>query len=668
MRFGIATRLGIGFGFLVLLMGALTYQSNTTVSFIAEQLRTMNETNSVKQRHAINFRGSVHDRAIAIRDVTLVTSQAERQEAIDLIEALAATYATNEVQLNAILASPTGGATDEERQMVADIADIQAQTNPLVAEIIALQNGGEGERARQLLLTEVRPLFDDWLAAINRFIDHQEALNGAIGGTVAQTTDNYQLTAVASIAVAIALSIAAAILAAVSITRPIQTLRTRIQSMSCGETNAGGTTVHRKDEIGDLARAVDALHHFIQNEAQSKANAEAERSANERALVERSAADQHALAQETNRIVERLGQALDAMAGGDLTARIDETFGVGLDGVRLSFNESIAKLSAALRSVGENARAIHAGSEEIRAAADDMSRRTEHQAASVEQTAAALEEITTTVSDSTKRAVEASQLVAKTKAAAEQSGSVVRSAVAAMSEIEKSSVEISNIIGLIDDIAFQTNLLALNAGVEAARAGEAGKGFAVVAQEVRELAQRSANAAREIKALITSSAQQVQSGVSLVGETGKALEIIVAEVQEINSHVAAIAESAREQSIGLKEINAAVNTMDQGTQQNAAMVEQSTAASHGLASEAAALSALLAQFKIGDEPAPVASPAAPQSQPHRSAAPAPRKADALSLPSLSPARALGRKLASAFGGGAAAAALADTNTQSWEEF
>jgi methyl-accepting chemotaxis protein len=216
----------------------------------------------------------------------------------------------------------------------------------------------------------------------------------------------------------------------------------------------------------------------------------------------------------------------------------------------------------------------------------------------VEETAAALEEITTTVKDSARRAEEVGRLVDRARGNAEQSGVIVEDAVRAMEGIEKSSSEISNIIGVIDEIAFQTNLLALNAGVEAARAGEAGKGFAVVAQEVRELAQRSANAAKEIKTLINASTSQVQSGVDLVGNAGKALETIVREVQEINRHIDAIVTSSREQSTGLQEINTAINTIDQGTQQNAAMVEEQTAASHGLASEAAALNDLLAQFQL----------------------------------------------------------------------
>lgn len=347
--------------------------------------------------------------------------------------------------------------------------------------------------------------------------------------------------------------------------------------------------------------------------------------------------------------VETLGVSLKALAGGDLMQSIDTAFPANLEILRVDFNESVQQLQKAMISVGSNAAAIAAAAEEIRHAADDLSKRTEQQAASVEETAAALDQITTTVADSSRRAEEAGQLVAKTRENAQQSGTVVKQAIEAMGAIERSSGEISNIIGVIDDIAFQTNLLALNAGVEAARAGEAGKGFAVVAQEVRELAQRSAKAAKEIKSLINNSGEQVKTGVSLVGRTGTALDEIVNQVLEINRNVTAIVEASREQSIGLREINAAVNTMDQGTQQNAAMVEESNAASHGLASEAEALNALLAQFKLGSNAGKSRPSAVTQA----------------SKPAASPARAMMNKVSRTFAAGNTALAA---SSDSWEEF
>ncbi|MBB5575544.1 globin-coupled sensor protein [Rhizobium paranaense] len=360
-------------------------------------------------------------------------------------------------------------------------------------------------------------------------------------------------------------------------------------------------------------------------------------------------AQAEAIAAEQKLVCDCFGRAMAAIVSKDISYRIHDDLPSAYHGLRDDFNNALEQLAGTVGQIEGAASQIHGGSQEIRSAADDLARRTEQQAASIEQTAAALEEITTTVKDSARRAEEAGQLVAKARLGAEKSGAIVRQAVAAMGAIDSSSREISNIIGVIDEIAFQTNLLALNAGVEAARAGDAGKGFAVVAQEVRELAQRSAKAAKEIKELINNSGEQVKAGVGLVGETGSALTVIVEEVKEIDHHIGAIVEAAREQSTALQEINTAVNAMDQSTQQNAAMVEESTAASHALVREVGRITQLLSEFNISRGRT---SDAQPRN----------RKSELQAPPS--PARELRSKIAKAFPthGNAAIA------TEGWEEF
>lgn len=591
---GVASRLTMGFALLLLLMMSLTIYSTTQVDEIDANLATINDVNSIKQRYAINFRGSVHDRAIAIRDVTLMTSESERREAIGLISKLAASYAENEL----LMVEAAKDASEQEKQILAEIAAIRGRANPLVDEIISLEESGNVESARKLLLERARPLFVQWLEAINMFIDYQEASNKTIGADVRNTASGFKSLAFTALGIAVALAITVAVLTARSIVNPLSKLQQSLKAMADGNLEGDHRLETRGDEIGMLARAVTAVRDAISLRAQEEANTKAKRDLLERRRLEAEAEERNIITAQTEDAVSQLALGLCALAQGDLTQQIDTPFIATLDKLRVDFNSSVQKLRTTMQNISANAAAIAAGAQQMRSVSDDLSRRTEQQAASVEETAAALEEITTTVSDASSRAQEAGQLVRRTKEGAERSGAIMRDAMQAMGKIEASASEISSIIGVIDEIAFQTNLLALNAGVEAARAGEAGKGFAVVAQEVRELAQRSARAAKEIKDLISTSNQYVSGGVALVGETGKALQEIAERVQIVDGNIEAIAIASKEQATALKEVNAAVNTIDQGTQQNAAMVEQTTASAHSLAREAETLSELVGQFRI----------------------------------------------------------------------
>jgi len=404
------------------------------------------------------------------------------------------------------------------------------------------------------------------------------------------------------LAVACALLGAAGASASVLMTRrqlsPLSALRNAMSRLMGGDLTVALPFAGRQDDIGLMA---DAVHRF-RDEALEKnriaADAAAHREAAE-AEREASGADSARRSSEQAQVVRRLAESLHRLSDGDLTVRLTEPFAHDYEGLRADFNRAVEGLEGAMVAVVSAVSGLNAGAGGIASAADDLSRRSEQQAASLEETAAALDEITATVRRTADGAKEAHRAVSEAQAEAGRSRDVVASAVEAIGGIETSSRQVAQIIGVIDEIAFQTNLLALNAGVEAARAGEAGRGFAVVAQEVRALAQRSAEAAKEIKIHIGDSERQVEAGVSLVGAAGETLQRIAGQVASISAVVTEIAASAQEQAAGLGQVNTAVNQMDQGTQHTTAMASRSAASSQSLLDEVRGLADLVQRFRVG---------------------------------------------------------------------
>ncbi len=434
------------------------------------------------------------------------------------------------------------------------------------------------------------------------------------------------------------------------IARPLGQITTAVNELAAGNNNVEVPAINRTDEIGSMAQAVETFKQAAIEKHRLEQEAEAARVAGEEQRRKAEVESQFYV-EAHNTFMRDFSNALERLSKGDLTFRLNTPFSEDYEKIRHDFNTTASSLQEALVTIATSTQAIRFATSEISTAADDQSRRTAQQAASLEQTAAALDEITATVKKTADGAGHAREVVASAKSDAEKSDEVVRHAISAMGDIERSSQQISHIIGVIDEIAFQTNLLALNAGVEAARAGEAGRGFAVVASEVRALAQRSAEAAKEIKGLISASTKQVEQGVDLVGQMGRALDRIMTEVTEINTIVSEIAAGAKEQSVGLQEINTGVSQMDQVTQQNAAIVEETTAASHGLAREIEKLLELVGRFETGHEIA--AEPAHRESRP---AAAQPKTRPALKTISMRGVPSAVRKLE------------AIANEQDWEEF
>jgi methyl-accepting chemotaxis protein len=453
--------------------------------------------------------------------------------------------------------------------------------------------------AQTVFLKECSPIFPGLTRGIAVEANHiaaevtadETALRGQTGGTI-------KATFLAIFVGLLLIMLSATFAVRAWVTAPVRRLQTVMGRLSGGDLQAKVDGAERKDEIGGMARAVQLFKDAGLEKIRLEGETEAERAQAE-AERRRHEAERGEAAAQVALVVEALAAGLERLADGDLLFRLGTSFSHEYEVLRTDFNAATDQLRETMRAIAANTAGVQAGADDMSQAVDDLSRRTEQQAASLQETAATLDQITATVRKTAENAHEAHMAVVAAKEDAEQSNGVLRETVMAMTEIEASAKQIGTVIGVIDDIAFQTNLLALNASVEAARAGDAGRGFAVVASEVRALAQRSATAAKEIKALISASGRGVDAGVRLVNQTGIALERIVAHVGRLNELVNDIAAATREQATGLGQVNGAVSQIDQVTGQNAAMVGKSTEASLDLAAKAAELASLVERFQIG---------------------------------------------------------------------
>jgi methyl-accepting chemotaxis protein len=586
-RMKILSRLLIGFGSLMLaivLIAALSILSGssaqTSIAKVARFSSNETLTQSVEKRV---FEGRMH-----------IWMALGSGDAAHWNQALAAFKEAHEDVDKLIANTVDPGRKAQAEQFAERLAGFEKT-------VFKLQTYG-GANA-QLASAEAKATFDSALASGKELMSLGEGLTHDYSAAAAGQVDASSRMAATFLTISAVLGGLSVVFGAVlsvvisgSINKPIQALTAATLKLAAGDFAATVPPPVGKDEISELARSVSV---FKENGLKARVlEAEAERMRTE-AEAERARTEaERRAAQETQaEVVNALAAGLGRLAEGDLTVRIERQFDGEYAQIRTDFNSAIDSLRQVVSTILEAANSLSNEADEIAGASDDLSKRTEQQAAGLEETAAALDEVTTTVKSTADGARKASAMVADARSETERSGQVVSEAVVAMSEIESSSRRITQIISVIEEIAFQTNLLALNAGVEAARAGEAGKGFAVVASEVRALAQRCAGAAKEIDDLISASTQQVGRGVGLVGAAGEALQAIAAKVGEVDRLISGISASAQEQATGLSQVNTAVNDMDRVVQQNAAMVEEATAASHAMKNDAERLSTLVRRFR-----------------------------------------------------------------------
>lgn len=534
----VATRLYVGFGLILALLVVLTGIAVVKVNRIADALHVNNDIHAQVQRHAINFRGSAHDRSIAVRDVVLSPTPAERDKEIATIGALADFYAQSAAPLEKLITRP--GAAPELGQLYAEIRSAESRAVTSTQAIISQVQAGD-TAAAQTLWTQAKPQYVQWLAAINKLIDFKEARIQKTNKAAMDEAESFLGVMFTALVLALVISAVVAWSVARSIVR----------------------------QLGAEPTALAEVASYV---AQGD--------------------------------LQPVAGAAQAQPGSVLA----------------SLGAMQASLARVVGQVRQASNAVTMGSEEIAGGNAGLLQRTEEQAANLQQAASSMEQMTASVRHNAESARQATQVAASASEAAHKGGAVVAQVVSTMDEITASSHKMSDIIGVIDAIAFQTNILALNAAVEAARAGEQGRGFAVVAGEVRALAQRSADAAKEIKGLIDSSVAKVEQGARLVGDAGTTMTDIVDQAQRVADLIAEISNATAEQTEGIAQVGDAVAHLDRATQQNAAMVEQSAAAAQALKQQAAQLAEVVSVFHLsqaaqGSAQAAAARPASSASLP-----------------------------------------------------
>ena len=486
--------------------------------------------------------------------------------------------------------SMKNNASGDTRRALDGLAkELQAAATKVLDQSQLLIDGKPADELDARISDLVGQTDQTWLAA-------NPELSRLLQARVDRLTSNLYWK-LGEVALLLAVTMAVLVFIARGITKPLTGLTAGMRKLAEGDFHAVLPGLGLSDEIGEIARAVEAFKVKAEEKARFEVSERASRHATEAEAQAAVAREREKVAAEQADAIQKIAAAVLKLAQKDLTFRMNERLPEAYERIRAEFNEAIGHLEQAIGQVASTARAVTGEAREISKASSDLARRTADQASSLEETSAALSGVSDNVNQAASGATQAEQAVKGARLDANRGAEIVKNAIQSMSRIEASSGQIRNIISVIDEIAFQTNLLALNAGVEAARAGDAGRGFAVVASEVRALAQRSAEAAKEIKQLVSKSAAEVGEGVAMVTDTGKALDTINSRVIEISNFVAEVAANSKDQAGSLSEISRAVGAMDKLTQENAAMSEEATAASHSLARESETLVNLVGQFR-----------------------------------------------------------------------